>query len=63
MNKGMNKEMSKEDWIILRLVFEAVRANWWCAPDHLKAINHLNKTYGRKVLNDCIDQLKEEKRK
>lgn len=55
--------MSKEDWIILRLLHEAIRANWWCAPDHLKAVDYLAKKYGRKQLNACVDQLKEEKRK
>lgn len=54
--------MSKEDWIILRLIAEAIRARPFCAPDHLKAIGYLNRKYGEDMLNTCIDQLKAERK-
>ena len=51
------ESMSKEDWIIVRLIREALRAQPFSAPDHLKAIKYLAKKYGRKQLDACIDQL------
>ena len=57
----MNTTMSKEDWIILRLIAETVRAEPFCALDHIKALTHLIKTYGEKQVNACIDQLDEER--
>ena len=56
--------MSKEDWIILRLLHAACMARSPLAnsEQYARAAHHLSKTYGLKVLEDCIDQLKEEKR-
>ncbi len=53
--------MDKKDWIILRLVFEALRGRPCWAPDHNRAVEYLIETYGLKRVEACIDQLHEEK--
>jgi hypothetical protein len=51
--------MSKEDWIILRLLMVAAKSNP-CNPDVARAILYLTKRHGWAVL-DCIAQLHKEK--
>ena len=56
--------MSKEDWIILRLIHEALRVRSPLANSehYARAAHHLVKTYGLKQVGDCSDQLKQENR-
>mgnify|MGYP001132383776 CR=1 FL=1 len=54
--------MSKEDWIILRLLKAGVRGTSYrmkfsVDPDVVKAILYLHKKYGRQGLSDAIDKL------
>lgn len=52
--------MKKEDWIILRLIFVAIKTNRKKAYNNIdvvRSILHLSKTYEIKKLNKCIDQL------
>jgi hypothetical protein len=54
--------MSKEDWIILRLLKVGVRGTSYgmkfsVDPDVVKAILYLHKKYGRQGLSDAIDKL------
>lgn len=55
--------MSREDWIILRLLFAARYTDLRFKPDFTKATLHLADRYGIKVLFDCIDQLHAEQRR
>jgi len=62
----MKKEMSKEDWIILRLVIVAIHYNpvkARASAEVFRSIMHIEKTYGRKYMNKCIDILLEERLK
>ena len=55
--------MTKEDWIILRLIFVATKTNnreAYHSLDMALAMAHLLRTYGIKKLNKCIDQLRGE---
>jgi hypothetical protein len=56
--------MSKEDWIILRLIHEALMARSPLANSepYARAAQYLVKTYGLKQVGDCADQLKQENR-
>lgn len=56
--------MSKEDWIILRLIHEALmRQSPIVNTEHYaRAAHHLVKTYGLKQVGECADQLKQENR-
>ena len=54
--------MSKEDWIILRLLKAGVRETSYgmkfgLNPDVVKAILYLHKKYGRQGLSDAMDKL------
>ena len=53
--------MSEEDWVALRAVAEAIWADWWCVPNHFDTITALINKYGIDVLNECADQLKQER--
>lgn len=50
--------MSKEDWIILRLLMAGVRTPATHSPDYPKAILYLRKKYGEKTLYEAIEQLR-----
>ena len=55
--------MTKEDWIILRLIFVACKTDnreAYNSLDMARAMAHLLRTYGNKQLNECIDQLRVE---
>ena len=55
--------MTKEDWIILRLIFVATKTNRGEAYNNIdvtRSIHYLVMTYGSKKLNKCIDQLRVE---
>ena len=52
--------MTKEDWIILRLIFVAIKTNRGEAYNNIdvtRSIHHLLRTYGSKKLNKCITQI------
>lgn len=58
--------MSKEDWIILRVLFVAVECGaqkTFRSVDAVSAIRYLLNKYGRKHVWKCVDQLHEEKMK
>ena len=50
--------MSKEDWIILRLLMAGVQTRATHSPDYPRAILYLRKKYGEKTLSQAIDQLR-----
>lgn len=52
--------MSKEDWIILRLLMVAAKSNPH-NPDVARAILYLTKRHGTQAVLDCIAQLHKEK--
>jgi hypothetical protein len=56
--------MSKEDWIILRLLYAACMARSPLAntEHYARAAQHLVKTYGLKQVGECADLLKQESR-
>jgi hypothetical protein len=56
-------EMSREDWIILRLLMTTSKANLHSDLDVARSVMHLIKRYGRDVVNNCIDQLHKERSK
>ena len=52
--------MTKEDWIILRLIFVAIKIDRKKAYDNIdvvRSILHLSRTYGIKKLDECITQI------
>ena len=49
--------MSKEDWIILRLLKAGVRTSATRNPDYPRAVLYLYKKYGTKALHEAIKQL------
>lgn len=53
--------MSKEDWIILRLLMTTAKANLHNNLDVTLSLMHLIKRYGLPVVIICIDQLHKEK--
>jgi len=58
--------MSKEDWIILRMLFVAVECDarkTFKSVDAVRTISYLLDKYGRKHVRKCVDQLHEEKMK
>ena len=55
--------MSKEDWIILRLLMTTSKANLYSDLDVVRSVKHLIKRYGKDTVNNCIDQLHKEKSK
>jgi hypothetical protein len=63
--KGDNREtaMTKEDWIILRLLMTTSKVSLSNDLDIVLSVMHLIKKYGRDVVNNCIDQLHTEKTK
>jgi hypothetical protein len=48
--------MTKEDWIILRLIKAGARSTSY-NPDYIRAINYMLKNYGSKALDGYIAQL------
>jgi len=55
--------MTKKDWIILRLIFVAIKTNRVEAYNNIdvtRSIHHLVMTYGSKQLNECIMQINRE---
>lgn len=52
--------MTKEDWIILRLLKASCRTQAMTHPDYVRSILHLYKKYGMAVLDDSITKLQEE---
>ena len=55
--------MSKEDWIILRLL---MAVSWALPYDNLdvaRSITYLIKKYGSDMVVDCINQLHDEERR
>ena len=53
--------MSKEDWIILRLLSEHEPQDLHCkGTDHRKAGDYLVEKYGIEVVWDCFNQLAKE---
>ena len=59
----MKAEMTREDWIILRLIRAGVKADRQLRfnPEFHRAINDLLKRCGVRAVHDAIDQLNEEK--
>lgn len=55
--------MSREDWIILRLLFAARHTELRNYRDFTKAVLHLADRYGLKVLFECIDALRAERQR
>jgi hypothetical protein len=53
--------MTREDWIILRLLMTTSKANLHNDLDVARSVMHLIKRYGRNVVNSCIDQLHKER--
>ncbi len=55
--------MSKEDWIILRLLMAVSRALLYDNLDVARSITYLIKKYGSDMVVDCINQLHDEERR
>ena len=55
--------MTREDWIILRLLMTTTKANLHSDLDVARSIMHLIKRYGQDAVNNCIDQLHKERNK
>jgi hypothetical protein len=57
------ENMSKEDWIILRMIFVAVGMSprVRTEPDVVRAIVHLHRKYGTDTVLACIDMLWDER--
>lgn len=57
--------MSKEDWIVLRLLKNGIKDSLLFASrlDTTLAAQHLIDKYGVKVVHNCIDELKKEEGK
>jgi hypothetical protein len=55
--------MTREDWIILRLLMTTSKANLHNDLDVARSVMHLIKRYGKDVVNSCIDQLHKERSK
>jgi hypothetical protein len=49
--------MTKEDWIILRLLKASCRTQATTSPDYVRAVLYLATKYGHGGLNNCIEQL------
>lgn len=49
--------MTKEDWIILRLLKAACRTQAATHPDHVRSLLYLRDKYGSKGLDKYIAQL------
>ncbi len=57
--------MSKEDWIILRLLFSVARAadaKAFADLDVARSVLYLTRKYGERRVLDCITQLKGDQR-
>jgi hypothetical protein len=52
--------MTKEDWIILRLLKASTRTQAVAHPDYVRSVLYLLKKYGSKGLDKHIAQLHEE---
>ena len=52
--------MTKEDWIILRLLKAACRTQAMTNPDYVRSILYLLDKYGMAALTDSITQLQAE---
>jgi hypothetical protein len=55
--------MTKEDWIILRLLRASCRTQAQTNPDYVRSVLYLLKKYGFKGLDKHIAQLHEEDRR
>ena len=53
--------MTKEDWIILRLLKASTRTQAVTNPDYVRSVVYLLKKYKSAVVFDCIKQLQEGK--
>ena len=49
--------MTKEDWIILRLLMAGAKSCNY-SPDYVRSINYLVGKYEIPMLSNCIDQLR-----
>lgn len=49
--------MTKEDWIILRLLMAGARSYNY-SPDYVRSVNYLVGKYKMSMLSDCINQLR-----
>ena len=49
--------MTKEDWIILRLLKASCRTRATESPDYVRSVLYLATKYGSVGLNKCIKQL------
>jgi hypothetical protein len=59
----MEKAMTKEDWIILRLLKASGKTQSTINPDYVRSVVYLLNKYGMAGLTDSITQLqKEDKR-
>ena len=52
----MEEAVTKEDWIILRLIKAGAKAYHY-NPEYFRSVNYLIKKYGMKTLDGCISQL------
>jgi hypothetical protein len=57
------KSMTKEDWIILRLLKASSRTQACAHPDYVRSILYILDKYGVDELDSCIKQLQAEDRR
>ena len=55
------KPMTKEEWIILRLLMAGAKTQAVAHPDYVRSLLYLLKKYKSAVVFDCIKQLQEGK--
>lgn len=58
----MSNQMTEEDTNTLHSMCGAIRADQFCAIEHINTLTDLIRKYGCKQLDACIDQLNAEKR-